>query len=189
LEREIRDQFAREGQSGEARLRRFVYLKYRLQVRALPVELSAAGLAAETSESLADRFERQYADLYGEGAGYRQAGIELVKVRVDGLLDAVTPTLAADDAAPTRDASAALRGERDAYFVETRRYVATRIYDGDALRYGHSIAGPSIVERMGDTIVIPPGGAAEVDRYRNLILHVDRPAGERETVGRGAVTR
>jgi hypothetical protein len=50
------------------------------------------------------------------------------------------------------------------------------------------VAGPAIVERMGDTIVIPPDCTAEVDRYRNLILHLKGTPGGRPAVGqRGAL--
>jgi N-methylhydantoinase A len=168
----VREQLARDGQVEDVRVRRFAYVKYRLQPRALAVELAAHELDDGPAELLRARFERQYADLYGEGAGYHQAGIELVKVRVDGIAAAVTPSIVPDERAPEPDASAALRDERPVYFVETRRHVATPIYDGDALRFGNLLAGPCIVERMGDTIVIPPAVQAEVDQFGNLILHL-----------------
>lgn len=179
LERQIREQFRREGYERGLRLRRFAYLKYRLQPRAMAVELSDGVLDGPLSDRLAARFERQYADLYGEDSAYGAAGTELVKLRVDGLAEAVTPDLRPDEAPPHANPSAAQRGERLAYFLEARAYLPTRVYDGQALRHGNVLVGPCIVERMGDTIVIPPGVEGSIDRYENLVLALGepRPAG------------
>jgi N-methylhydantoinase A len=176
LEARIRDQYRREGITRPVQLRRFAYVKYRLQPRALPIALADGPLTEAALDELASRFEARYAAIYGEGAGYRQAGLELVKVRVDGTCAVATPALSAETAPPGRDPSAALQGERPAYFLEAGRYLPTRIYAGDRLRYGNVLTGPCIIERMGDTVVIPPAAVAEVDRYQNLIVHVEAGA-------------
>jgi N-methylhydantoinase A/oxoprolinase/acetone carboxylase beta subunit len=67
------------------------------------------------------------------------------------------------------DASDALKGERDAHF-EPLGYIATRVYDGDALRAGNVVEGPAIIERMGDSVVVPLNYRAAVDRYLTLRL-------------------
>jgi N-methylhydantoinase A/oxoprolinase/acetone carboxylase beta subunit len=72
-----------------------------------------------------------------------------------------------DSAGP--DASAALKGERSAYF-EPVGFTATRVYDGDALRAGNEIDGPAIIERMGDSVVVPPEFRAQVDRLLTIRL-------------------
>ena len=41
---------------------------------------------------------------------------------------------------------AALKGERNAFFEESRGFVKTKIYDGDKLGYGNVLEGPCIVE-------------------------------------------
>jgi len=38
----------------------------------------------------------------------------------------------------------------------------TAIYDREALRAGHSLAGPAIVVQLDATTVVPPGWAGEV---------------------------
>ena len=45
-----------------------------------------------------------------------------------------------------------------------------QVFDGAALQSGHVIAGPAIIERMGDTVVLPPGYQAAVDPYLSLRL-------------------
>jgi len=67
------------------------------------------------------------------------------------------------------DASAALKGERNAHF-EAVGFTATQVYDGDSLRAGNAVAGPAVIERMGDSVVVPPDYTAFVDRYLTLRL-------------------
>jgi len=44
------------------------------------------------------------------------------------------------------------------------------VFRGDRLRPGHLLRGPALVERMGDTVVIPPGHRGRVDGFGNLWL-------------------
>ena len=67
------------------------------------------------------------------------------------------------------DPSAAQKGERKVCF-ERAGYIPTTVFDGAALRAGHRIPGPAIIERMGDSVVIPPGYEAAVDAY--LTIHL-----------------
>ena len=49
----------------------------------------------------------------------------------------------------------------------------TPVFWRDDIGAGARIAGPAIVEQLDSTTVIPPGVAAEVDQWRNLILRVE----------------
>jgi N-methylhydantoinase A/oxoprolinase/acetone carboxylase beta subunit len=49
-------------------------------------------------------------------------------------------------------------------------FIPTSVFDGTVLRPGHAIVGPAIVERMGDSVVIPPGFEAGVDSYLTLLI-------------------
>ena len=49
---------------------------------------------------------------------------------------------------------------------------ACPVYDREALRAGHSLAGPAIVEQLDSTTPIFPGDAAVVDRAGNLVIQV-----------------
>jgi N-methylhydantoinase A len=69
----------------------------------------------------------------------------------------------------TADASAALKGKRNAYFEESKGYTPTLIYDGDKLLAGNVLAGPCIVEEKMTTIVIPPGFKMRVDPCGNYV--------------------
>jgi N-methylhydantoinase A len=71
------------------------------------------------------------------------------------------------------DASAALFGERKAYFKELGGMVETTIYRGDKLASGNRITGPAIIEEPTTTIVIPPKSKATVTKWGNYLLEVD----------------
>ncbi len=173
LERRLLEQFAAEGVGREAVcLQRYAYVKYRLQPRALAVPLPPGPLTAAQAEALAADFEAAYAEVYGAQAGFRQAGLELLKCRVDGTCPTVAPRLAARPPAASADPAAARVGARPAYFAEAAGFVDTPVYDGARLEPGHVLAGPCIVERMGDTIVLPPGASGHVDQYENLLLEL-----------------
>ena len=75
------------------------------------------------------------------------------------------------------DASAALTGEREAYF-EPAGFIATPVYDGDRAARRATVAGPAIVQRMGDSVVVPPDYEALVDGYLTLRLGADRGVGQ-----------
>ena len=46
------------------------------------------------------------------------------------------------------------------------------VYDRGRLRPGHRIDGPAMVDEPSSTTALPPGCAATVDGYGNLILEV-----------------
>ena len=139
-------------------------MKYRLQVHELPLVVSGQ-VSAEEAAALQERFERQYEDIYGQGSGFSQVGVEVVKVRVDGAASPAAPPRGQAAGQPDPDATAALEGVRDAYFPSLGRFVPADVYDGGRLRYGNVLKGPCIIERTGDTIVIPNGAQGEVDAF------------------------
>ncbi len=65
------------------------------------------------------------------------------------------------------DASAALKGERDAYFEETDGFTKAKVYDSESLRAGNVLEGPCIVEEQMTTVVIPPKFRMRVDAFGN----------------------
>ncbi|RDD69024.1 hydantoinase/oxoprolinase family protein, partial [Paracoccus versutus] len=68
------------------------------------------------------------------------------------------------------DASAAVTGSRPVWMLEARDFVETTLYDRALLKPGNVVRGPAIIDQMDSTSVVPPGMAATVDPYLNLIL-------------------
>ncbi len=63
------------------------------------------------------------------------------------------------------DASAALRGQREAYWPEKHEVTATRVYGFEALRPGNLVEGPAIVEADYTTVVVPPGTTFSINEH------------------------
>jgi N-methylhydantoinase A len=61
-----------------------------------------------------------------------------------------------------------------AYFPEIGEPRPTPIHDRAALRPGHEVPGPAIVEQADTTTVVYPGQRGRVDGHGNLILEVGR---------------
>ncbi|MFM9968861.1 MAG: hydantoinase/oxoprolinase family protein, partial [Burkholderiales bacterium] len=174
LERGLDQLFEREGIAPEARrYARFAHVKYRLQPRALAVPVVERFDQPESQQKLLFAFQRQYAALYGENAGYGAASIEIVKCRVEGSADMVLPKLAAAATRASRDARAAKKGVRDIYLAELGATTSAAIYDGDHLEPGMRLAGPAVIERMGDTILLPSFANASVDGYGNIVMELN----------------
>ena len=156
---------------GERRFERSLYMKYRLQPSALSVPVSAES----SQDAVVDAFEARYSALYGANAAYRAAGIEIVKCRVEGMAETVAPALAAADPDPDADAEAARTGSRPIFFPETGAARDTPVYDGALLSPGMTFRGPLVIERAGDTIVLPSFAGARVDGFGNVVISVDPP--------------
>ena len=48
----------------------------------------------------------------------------------------------------------------------------TRYYERAALKAGNRLDGPAIVTQYDSTTVIPPGLAAHVDRFGNIVIDI-----------------
>ena len=171
LEERVYGQFeAEERGRSQVTLSRFAYMKYTLQFHEIAVEmpLRDRDLGREDVELLEQAFETKYEGIYGPGTGYRQAGIEIMKCRVDGIARSVAPRLSQAEVAGLRDPALARKGRREAYFDVAGGFVPCSVYDGARLQPGFCLDGPCIVERMGDTVVIPPGAHGTVDGFGNL---------------------
>jgi N-methylhydantoinase A len=168
LERRGRDWLVAQGFSGDAiELSRHVELRYKAQVNQVSIPVRGGELGSEAGTEILESFERAYAGLYGEGTGYRAAGIELTSLRVDAVGRIERPSLGAGlAAAPVGESSTA----RGVWWSELQRFVDTAVYEGEALRPGGSVSGPAIVEFIDTTLVVHPGQSATADELGNVEL-------------------
>lgn len=169
LDRQVAAQFATAGIAAEdVRLTRYLYMKYGMQVHKIAVRVGAELLSDRDQDVIARDFQAEYERLYGRGAGYARAGIEIVKCSVVGSCAVSAPTISEEKATGGADWSAAVKSERNALFDARQGTLRVQALDGDKLRAGNVLRGPMIVERPGDTVVVPPGTEAYVDSYLNL---------------------
>lgn len=168
LERRVLAQFEQEGIPAEqVSLARYAGMRFRAQVHTIEVPVEPAPLTPASMERLEARFIERYGRRYGEGAVLPSQGTELELHRVVGVRANTAPKLSESSQSEDPDPGAAVRGRRPAYFA-SRGFVDSIVFDGGALRSGHVVPGPALIERMGDTVVVPPGYAATVDRHLTL---------------------
>ena len=169
LEQRVMGQFSAEGAAlEEVSLARTIGVRFRQQVQALEVEVDPGTLDAAGGERILERFIARYGQVYGEGSLLLGGGNEVELHRVVGTR-AIEPVAFPEHELSGPDAAAALKGERRAYF-DPAGFIATRVYDGEALRAGNVVEGPAIIERMGDSVVVPPGFGAQVDPLLTIRL-------------------
>jgi N-methylhydantoinase A len=167
--RRVLEQFADEGvAAADVTLERSVGARYRQQVHMIDVLVPDGPVTADTIEQMRAQFEQRYGQLYGQASLLSGGSIEFERFRITGtrLVESIVFEAHAHDDA---DASAAIKGERMAYF-DTGGFQSTPVYAGESLRPGHLLEGPAIVERMGDSVVIPPGLTGEVDRFLTIVI-------------------
>jgi N-methylhydantoinase A len=70
------------------------------------------------------------------------------------------------------DGGQALKGQREVYFEEERKFIPTRVYDFEKMQPGTAFAGPAIIETPVTTIVVNPNDRALMDEFRNIRIHL-----------------
>ena len=148
-------------------------IRYRYQVHELNVPLAPG--VAEISPPELERsyaaFDELYERTYGAGSGYRQAGKEIMALRVVGTGKLHKPSMKSYPLSGA-DAQKSLKGSRKVYFQEQGDFVPTRVYDFNSMSPGMEVPGPAIIETPVTTIVVNPKDHAALDQFFNLRIHV-----------------
>jgi len=154
-------------------IEREVDMRFTAQLAEIATPVPNGAVTERVLADVVSRFERRYAELYGEGTGFRDAGIQAItyRVRATGVFP-FSPTLPEIKAADSADASSALVSSRSVR-LGTGGYEPTAVYDYRKLQAGFSFEGPAIVEVPTTTVVVPRGAAATVDHLGNLNLIVE----------------
>ncbi len=160
--------FARSGMDFE----RFISLKYGAQISSLEIPYPPAGLAQHEVDSLVTAFETSYARRYGEGAGFREAGVEVMKLRLRavGRLPEVNPGKL-PRSTTNGHGPAPVISRRRVYWWEAEGLLETPVLNGERLGPG-AVKGPAIIELPHTTMPVRPGQTSHVDEYGNIVLNV-----------------
>ena len=140
---------------------RYVGQSYTLEVD-VPAPLDAAALAG-----CVERFHQAHDRVYGHARP--AAPVELLNGRVVHAWQPQLPELTPADAAPPVNGSLSPSSRR-VYFEELAAYVETPVHRRAALRAGHEIVGPAIIEQADTTVVVYPGHRATLDDANNIII-------------------
>lgn len=179
LEKQARADLAAQGFTpGDMQFRRVAAMQYGWQVHQVEVPVPGGTLGADDMDQLIEDFEAEYARRYGEGAGFREAGVQVIDLRLEAI--GLTPKPALSAVAGAEATGAAPHGWRDVFWPGSDQAVETAIYRGDQIGAGQVLQGPAIVEQDFTTVVIHPGQTATIDKYGNIVIEIASPRGEND---------
>jgi N-methylhydantoinase A len=173
IEKEMGGAVAAEGfKASQIEFRRYFTMRYRRQSAGVEMPVSWDRLNPKRLSEMQSSFEKKYEELYGVGAGYAKAGIEISEIRVDAVGKVAKPALSAKKKSGG-DLRAARKGNRQVFFTRPeRKLIETPVYDYERLGVGATVRGPAIVELPFTTTLVPPQHKVTVDRYMNLVMDV-----------------
>jgi len=152
---------------GQQQLLRRVDMRYLGQEHTLSVSLDGNPSIAE----LAERFHSLHFERYGHRI---DEALEIVNLRVTGVGALNKPELQKMEGGVASGTVAAPVAERDAFCFVRNAPVSFRIHDRHALRPGHVVAGPAIIDEGTSSTVIYTGQTITVDDYGYLIIRSDK---------------
>jgi 5-oxoprolinase (ATP-hydrolysing)/N-methylhydantoinase A len=172
LEAKVRTQLEEDGMGpDQIVIHRIADCRYLGQGYELRVDVPAGTIDDAWVERVRSDFhdihEREYSRRFEE------SDIELPNIRVRGV-GVMPPLLPTELEAGEESPDSALRHEGVAWFhVDGElQQVTTRSYERAALKAGNRLVGAAIVNQYDTTTVIPPGMAAHVDRFGNIVIEV-----------------
>jgi N-methylhydantoinase A/oxoprolinase/acetone carboxylase beta subunit len=122
----------------------------------------------EDMKELLKWYENEYERLYGSEAKFPEGGLEIITMALEASGSMMKPKIT-KSAYVGEDASPALKGERNVFFVN--RFLKTKIYEMKELKNGNVINGPAIIEGVDTTVVVPEDRNITVDEYLNMIMN------------------
>ncbi|GAA1633875.1 hydantoinase/oxoprolinase family protein [Georgenia ruanii] len=140
-------------------------VRYRGQTHHLDIPVDPEPDAAALVALLA-AFEAEYELLFGKGAGFREAGFEILSVR------AVAAVRTADASASTTGEQLAVRDVRPVVFDDPHTPEETVVLGCDWPAADQEISGPALIQLPGCVVVVPPGGTARTDDGGNIHVKV-----------------
>jgi N-methylhydantoinase A len=171
IESEMKQIMSGEGfGAGQTEFRRFFTMRYRRQTAGVEMPVAWDRFTADRLARLQELFETKYEELFGAGAGYTKAGIEISAIRVDAVGRVAKPRLKAQRSKNGR-AVGAKKGRRKIFFTRPQwKYIDTEVYDYSLLGPGARVKGPAVIELPFTTTLVPPGFRVTMDEYRNLVM-------------------
>jgi N-methylhydantoinase A/oxoprolinase/acetone carboxylase beta subunit len=185
LEGQAGTQLEQDGVPAERTLiQRVIDCRYLGQGYELRVDVASGAIDEGWIRTVRSKFNEIHEREYSRR--FEDADIEIPNIRVRGI-GLMPPLEMPEVKAGPESPEAALRHEGDAWFRVGGRLgkVPTRYYDRAALGAGNRLEGPAIVNQYDSTTVIPPGIAAHVDRFGNIVIEAGASA---EAAARAAAT-
>ena len=152
----------------QVEIRREIDMCYFGQSFQLRVPLTGA-IGATTAAAMSAAFHDRHEAVYGFCD--RREPTMFINLRATAVGKVKRPQLRAL-AAAADPVDRAHKGRRGVCFSAAGGSADCAIYDREKLLFGDSFEGPTIVEQMDTTTVVPPGATVAVDRHGSLEISV-----------------
>ena len=139
-----------------------VYMSYGQQRQTLPIRMAKTRIdSVDDLRDMCERFNADYAEQFGKGSTYQEAGIDVVQIRLNavGPVDKYSGIRIKRDRNPKKS----LIGSRRAYWGPEVGQVDTPVYRRETLGSGVEIPGPLFCDSTDTVIVVPPGWKFRID--------------------------
>jgi N-methylhydantoinase A len=153
----------------EITLHREISMKFGRQVNVETIPVERKTYTDQDVQQMCDAFVAYYKSLYGEGAAFVEAGMEIMTFMVRATKSAVVPAIPKLKLEST-DSSHAFKGKREVFAGDGGGFLSTQVYEFERLRPGNMVAGPAIIEAPTTTMYILSGQVGRIDQYRNLMI-------------------
>ncbi|MGP0091982.1 MAG: hydantoinase/oxoprolinase family protein [Xanthobacteraceae bacterium] len=155
----------------QSELARSVDMRYRRQTHDLIMPAPDGPMTAANARSLVESFEETYEAVYGKGAGFRFAGIELTTFRVVARARTRKPSI------NKPSATAAPRAARRRIFEPTAlTWTEAVVFQWLEMPEAFSVSGPAVIEHPETTVYVGPGQTARLDGAGNLSIDLTETA-------------
>ena len=141
------------------------------QSHEISVKIPFAVVQQKNRQKFNELFKKEYLRQYSKLTS--DMHIEVLNWRI--IASSKTPTV--EFASPNRSRprmkqNISLKGYRNAYFHENKKFIKTPVYNRYELDAGNKINGPAIIEENESTTIIAPHSSLEVDESLNLRINV-----------------
>jgi N-methylhydantoinase A len=146
------------------RFQRSVDARYPRQSYELQVSIPAHSVDRGALQRIAENFHSRHLQTYGHDN--RSEPVQIVSIRLAAI--GTLPALSIRDA-PARPGTNAIKGRRKLWFRETGAVEAI-IYDRKRMSLEPKVSGPSVIESLESTILVPPGWDARMNEDGFVLL-------------------
>ncbi len=170
LEKEAVAEMTRIGFAAEdVILTREISMKFGRQVNVERIPIPNKVYDKNDVLAIGNSFVEFYRSVYGEGAAFVEAGMEVMSFHVTATVPLARPSLIKRSLGPAK-ADHAVKGRRDVYWTDKKGSVLTPVYDGHKLEPGNVVPGPAVAELTTTTILVPGGSEMKIDEYGFFVI-------------------
>ena len=175
LEAQVLAEVLQAGFAADAvQLERTADMRFVGQTSEILVPLPPGPATGDFAKAVSDNFRTEYARAFGAEAIWPDAPLEILNLRVSGVVPSATGAIGrgGSGAASPAETAPQPRSTREVFWPFTMSSSTWPVYARAELGAGQRLSGPCIVESDDTTVVTPPGCTVRIDELRNLVIDV-----------------